>query len=82
MKIIVKDTTELCNILYGDEQDYDYISVKDIISIIDDKIESLERIYDFLENSGFDYNDIYDLGDSINLVESFKQVIYLNEEEL
>ena len=75
MKIIVKDTTELCNVLYGDEQDYDYISAKDIISIIDDKIESLERIYDFLENSGFDYNDIYNLGDSINLVESFKKVI-------
>lgn len=69
MKIIAKNTTELLNKMYGDEEDYDYIKVKDIPKIIDDYIKYLEDIRED--------NDFYDngyIGDITNLLLLFKDI--------
>lgn len=74
MKIIIKNTTELLSTLYGDEEDYSYITLRDLKEIIDEKLESLEKIYDYIgDNDVFDNeNTLYDLGDCMNLIELFK----------
>lgn len=71
MKIIFKNKNELLNTLYGDEEDYNYLSNEDIDCILDDHIKSLEKIYDFIEEHNLD--ELYDLGGCINLIELFKK---------
>lgn len=71
MKIIFKNKNELLNTLYGDEEDYNYLSNEDIDCILDDHIKSLEKIYDFIEEHNLD--ELYDLGDCMNLIELFKK---------
>ena len=74
MKIIFKNKKEFLNTLYGDEEDYDYITNKQIKEIIDDKIHSLELIYSYLDESIYNGAEQYDLGDCENLIELFKNV--------
>lgn len=64
MKLIFKDTTELLNIMYGDEDDYGYISKKGLKDLLNDYIEFLE---DIREDDNFADNGY--IGDIINLIE-------------
>lgn len=81
MKIIAKDTTELCNIIYGDKEDYDYITKNDMDCILDDKIRLLEEIYEYMENypDKFSMGNSYDIGDIINLVAQYKKTMFAEE---
>lgn len=74
MKIVFKNKKEFLNTLYGDDEDYDYITNKQIKEIIDDKIHSLELIYNYLDESVYNGAEQYDLGDCENLIELFKNI--------
>lgn len=69
MKIIAKNTTELCNTIYGDNEDYDYIKEKDIPELINNYVEYLE---DIREDENFCDNGY--IGDIINLLDLFKNI--------
>jgi hypothetical protein len=69
MKVIARDTTELLNQLYGDEEDYSYIKEENVPEIIDEYIEYLENIY---TNENFVDNGY--LGDIENLLCLFKNI--------
>lgn len=74
MKIVFKNKKEFLNTLYGDDEDYDYITNEQIKEIIDDKIHSLELIYNYLDESVYVGAEQYDLGDCENLIELFKNI--------
>lgn len=80
MKIIFKNKKEFLNVLYGDSDDYNYITKEQIKEIIDTKLESLEKIYDHLEDTDMIGEEQYDLGDCENLVELFKNIEFEDEE--
>lgn len=69
MKIIIKNKTELLNMIYGDDEDYSFASDRDIDTIIDDKINYLESLRDL---KGF--VDTGDLGDIINMISQYKYI--------
>lgn len=81
MRIIFKNKNEFLNTLYGDKEDYSDITDKQIKELIDDKIVSLELIYDFLEGSIYEGVQQYDLGDCMNLIELFKNIEFEEKEE-
>lgn len=74
IKIKANNTTELMNCLYGDNEDYSYIKKRDINEIINEHQSSLRKIYKKLEEIDFKTLDIYMLGDTINLLELFKNI--------
>lgn len=80
-RIIFKDKNEFFNTLYGDEDDCTDISIDDIKKIIEDKLESLELIYSYLDESDYAGAEQYDLGDCENLIELFKNIEFENIEE-
>lgn len=80
MKIIFKNKQEFLNTLYGDNGDYSYITKKQIKEIIKDKLESLDSIYLYLEDSVFEGKKQYDLGDCENLIELFENIEFEEEE--
>jgi len=81
MRIIAKNTTEVLNYVYGDEEDYDYISENDLAKLMDNYIDYLAD----LENDAFEHDDLlkYDngyLGDIMNLLLVFKTKIEWRDE--
>lgn len=70
IKISVKNIKELANVLYGDNEDYDYLDRRGILDIINEHIETLQKIY----NGEIEGSDNYNLGDCINLLEEFKNI--------
>lgn len=72
----MENYTKELNILYGDEEDYSYITKKDYKIILKQHKDSLERIYNFLEKNDYMLVDLESLGDIINLLEN-----KINEEE-
>ena len=76
MKIIAKNTTELCNVLYGDNEDYEYITRKDIHKIINNYINYLEEI-----RNNEDFPDDGSIGDIINLLCLFYNIEYEEQDE-
>lgn len=79
MKIIFKNKNEFLNTLYGDEEDYSYISKEQVKEIIENKIHSLELIYNYLDESVYNGAEQYDLGDCENLIELFKNIEFEEE---
>lgn len=74
------------NILYGDNEDYSFINKKGFKVIIKEHLKSLERIYKLcekLENEkgGCKTEDLYNLGDTINLVDAFIKNMDIEEIE-
>ena len=62
------------NVLYGDYDDYSYVDKKGFKTIIKEHLKSLERIYrtcEKIEGKGCDTCDLYNLGDTINLINEF-----------
>lgn len=76
MKIIIKNKTELLNMIYGDDEDYSFASDRDIDTIIDDKINYLESLRGL---KGF--IDTGDLGDIINMISQYKYIREYGENE-
>lgn len=74
MKIIFKDKQEFLNTLYGDEEDYSYITNEQIKEIIKEKLHSLDLIYNYLDESVYNGAEQYDLGDCENLVQLFENI--------
>ena len=66
MEITIKNNTELLNIMYGDNEDYSYITNEDMDTILDDKIQCLEDLYEDTQDG--------DILDIINLVSEYKKV--------
>ena len=81
MKIIFKNKKEFLNILYGDNDDYDYITKEQVNEIIDCHIDSLDKIYDYLDETDKFGVEQYDLGDCTNLVELFKNIEFEETDE-
>jgi len=81
MKIIFKDKQEFLNTLYGDDEDYSYITNKDIKAIIRGKLKALDRIYKYLEDTDMAEEEQYDLGDCENLIQLFKHIEFENKEK-
>lgn len=81
MKIIFKNKNEFLNTLYGDEEDYSYITNKEIKTIIKGKLRALDRIYVRLEDTDMIGEEQYDLGDCENLIELFKDIEFEENEE-
>lgn len=79
MKIIFKNKNEFLNTLYGDEEDYSYIGKEQVKEIIENKIHSLELIYNYLDESVYNGAEQYDLGDCENLIELFKNIEFEEE---
>lgn len=80
MKVIAKNTNEVLNILYGDEQTYNF-SKNGVIAILKEHMNSLERIYDYLEDTDMIGEEQYDLGDVMNLLEVFIYNLEYKKEE-
>jgi len=74
MKIIFKNKQEFLNTLYGDEDDYSYITNDDIKQIIKDKLHSLDLIYNYLDETVYEGAEQYDLGDCENLIQLFENI--------
>lgn len=70
MKNCAKNYTKVLNTLYGDNEDYRHITKKEYENILDNHLESLQKIYDYLEEIGYNTEDLYNLGDTMNLVEA------------
>lgn len=79
MKIIFKNKNEFFNTLYGDKEDYSYISKEQVKEIIEDKLHSLELIYSYLDESVYNGAEQCDLGDCENLIELFKNIEFEEE---
>ena len=79
MKIICKNTQELLNTLYGDKEDYSHITEKEARDIIKLKLESLDKIYDYLEDTDLIGEEQFDLGDCKNLIQLFVNVEFEEE---
>lgn len=79
MKIVFKNKNEFLNTLYGDEEDYSYIGKEQVKEIIEDKLHSLELIYNYLDESVYNGAEQYDLGDCENLIELFKNIEFEEE---
>ena len=80
MKLITKDTTEFLNILYGDDEDYSYITKEELKTILEEHMKSLEKIYDYLERTIYTYEQ-YDLGDVMNLLQQFIENLEFKERD-
>lgn len=74
MRIIFKNKQEFLNTLYGDEEDYSYLTESQIKGIIKDKLHSLDLIYSYLDESVYAGAEQYDLGDCENLVQLFENI--------
>lgn len=74
MRIIFKNKQEFLNTLYGDEEDYSYLTESQIKGIIKDKLHSLDLIYNYLDESVYAGDEQYDLGDCANLVQLFENI--------
>lgn len=74
MKIIFKNKQEFLNTLYGDEEDYSYITNKQIKEIIKEKLISLSKIYTLLDDTELVGVEQYDLGDCENLIQLFENI--------
>ena len=74
MRIIFKDKNEFLNTLYGDEEDYSYITDEQVKEIIKEKLHSLDLIYNYLDESVYNGAEQYDLGDCENLVQLFENI--------
>lgn len=81
MRIIFKNRQEFLNTLYGDEEDYSYITDKDIKKIIKGKLKALDRIYNYLEDTDMVGEEQYDLGDCENLIQLFKNIEFEKNDE-
>lgn len=81
MKIIFKNRQEFLNTLYGDEEDYSYIKSEQIKEIIEEKIKSLDKIYEHLEDTEFVGTEQYDLGDCENLIQLFENIEFEEKDE-
>ncbi len=76
MKLIIKNSTEFCNILYGDNQDYSDIDIKEILK---EKIEHLLNIYNNIDEDAVGVEELYSLGDIINLLKKLLRSIEIKE---
>ena len=76
MRIIFKNKQEFLNTLYGDEEDYSYLTESQIKGIIKDKLHSLDLIYNYLDESVYAGAEQYDLGDCNNLIQLFEKIEY------
>ena len=82
MKIIFKNKNEFLNTLYGDEEDYSYITNEQIKEIIKEKLHSLDLIYNYLDESVYVGAEQYDLGDCENLVQLFENIEFEETDEM
>lgn len=80
MKIIFKNKQEFLNTLYGDEEDYSYITYKDIKEIIKEKLQALDKIYEYLGDTDMVGEEQYDLGDCENLIQLFENIEFEEED--
>ena len=77
MKIIAKNPSELLNTLYGcNDISFETYSQRRTKDIIQEHMKSLERIYDYLDDTDMQGIEQYDLGDVMNLLDLFNKVIY------
>lgn len=77
MKIIAKNPCELLETLYGcNDVCFESYSKKVTKEIIEEHMKSLERIYDYLEDTEMEGHEQYDLGDVMNLLDLFTKVIF------
>lgn len=74
MRIIFKNKQEFLNTLYGDEEDYSYLTESQIKRVIKEKLHSLDLIYNYLDESVYAGAEQYDLGDCENLVKLFENI--------
>lgn len=73
MKLIIKNGTEFCNVLYGDKEDYSYIVLKGTKKILKEKIEHLQKIYETIDEDEVGVAELYSLGDIINLLDELSE---------
>ena len=75
MKLIIKNGTEFCNVLYGDEEDYSYIDLNGVKEILKEKVEHLQKIYETIDEDEVGVNELYSLGDIINLLDELSKSV-------
>ena len=80
MKLIIKNSTEILNVLYGDKEDYSYINKKGVKKIIKEKLEYLQKIYETIDEDEVGVDELYSLGDVINLLDELNENIIMEEE--
>lgn len=80
MKLIIKNSTEILNVLYGDEDDYSYINIKGVKEILKEKLEHLQKIYETIDEDEVGVDELYSLGDVINLLDELSKNIIMEEE--
>lgn len=82
MRIIFKNKQEFLNTLYGDEEDYSYLTESQIKGVIKEKLHSLDLIYNYLDESVYAGDEQYDLGDCENLVKLFENIEFEEKEQV
>ena len=80
MKLIIKNSTEILNVLYGDKEDYSYINKKGVKKKIKEKLEYLQKIYETIDEDEVGVDELYSLGDVINLLDELNENIIMEEE--
>lgn len=81
MKMIIRDTEEFLNMLYGSEEAY-HMNMNNVKVILKEHVKSLENLYkaiEYLDNVELE-DDLYNLGDIINLVDYISKNIKKEEE--